>query len=120
MKNFSNLIVLFFAINLIKCDDNGEDTLCEGSAKSINDCKDLLSDIEKSENKHCCFFSGTQNDEYETTQCRVLDNDEYNNLEDTKSQLIYEGEYSSVDIDCNSLFIEISFFLIFLLSIFSF
>ena len=120
MKNFRNLIVLFLAINLIKCDDNGEDTLCTGSAKSINDCNDLLSDVEKSENKHCCFFSGTGNDESEYKQCRLLDNDEYNNLEDTKSQLIYEGTYSSIDIDCNSLFIEISFFLLFLLSIFSF
>ena len=49
MKNFRNLIVLFLAINLIKCDDNGENTLCIGSAKSINDCNDLLSDVEKSE-----------------------------------------------------------------------
>ena len=114
MKNLRNLLLLFWIINFIKCD-----SLCSGSSNSINDCKDLLSDIEISDGYHCCFFSGTKDDGEDDTQCTLLDNNAYNNLEDTKSQKKNEGHYSDVDIDCNSVFNKLSFFLIFLLNIFS-
>ena len=119
MKKYRIWIIFLFFIEIIICQSSNNS--CKGSADSIKDCEDLLTEEEEMENKHCCFFTGSTND-YDTSQCILLDNDAYKDLENTKINLITQDGYSNVDIDCESCYGQLNYFfvIIFILAYFNF
>ena len=107
MKKYNVLfIVLLLYVFFIKCDEDN-DSLCQLSANSLEDCQDLLNDEEKSEKKHCCLYTSDQDQ-----QCLLLKDDEYNEIEKVKSDYIAKGK-SNVEIDCKSYYLKLSYFLLF-------
>ena len=117
MKEYRIFIFFLILIEIIICEDS--DYLCVGSADSVDECENLLNEEEEIENKHCCFLSGTK-DDYDTTQCILLDNDEYKDIENKKLKLITEQGYSKVDVDCESYYNQINHVFIFILVYFGF
>ena len=115
MKNiFILFIILLLSLEITFCDDSGG-TLCIGSSSSIDKCKELLSNEEKSNKDHCCLFTGYLRDSYES-QCLFLDNDEYNDINSEKTYYIDNG-YKDVKIECNSYYysLNIVFCILFIL-----
>ena len=115
MKNiFILFIILLLSLEITFCDDSGG-TRCTGSSSSIDKCKELLSYEEKSNKEHCCLFTGYFKGSYDS-QCLLLDNEEYNDIDSTKADYIDNG-FSDVKIDCNSYYygLNIVFIILFIL-----
>ena len=106
--NYQIFITIFALIEVIICD-----TRCEGSSNSVSNCENLLSEEEKEKQYHCCLFIGSI-DNNEINNCIRLKDDEYNQIETTKSQLTEKG-YSNVEIDCKSQYQNLRYFFIFIL-----
>ena len=115
MKNiFSLFIILLLSLGITFCDDSGG-TRCTGSSSSIDKCKELLSNEEKSNKEHCCLFTGYFRDSYQS-QCTLVDNEEYKDINLKKADYTDDG-YTDVKIDCNSYYysLNIVFCILFIL-----
>ena len=115
MKNiFILFIILLLSLEITFCDDSGG-TLCIGSSSSIDKCKELLSNEEKSNKEHCCLFTGYFRDSYQS-QCTLVDNEEYKDINLKKADYTDDG-YTDVKIDCNSYYysLNIVFCILFIL-----
>ena len=115
MKNiFRFFIILFLFLQIIFCQNNKE-SICLGSSSSVDGCKTLLNDEEKLNNDHCCLFSGNNRGSLES-QCTLVDEFEYENIDLKKSEYTDKG-YTDVDIDCKSYYysLNIAFCFLFIL-----
>ena len=115
MKNYFGIFfILFLSLEIIFCEDNV--TRCIGGSSSVDECKKLLSDNEKLNNNHCCLFTGYLKNNYDS-ECRLLDENEYENVDLVKSDFIDKG-YTDVNIDCKSYYFSLNIVFCFLFILF--
>ena len=108
-----NLIIMVLFMNSILCDSK-EGDLCTGTSESASECNFILTEEEESKGLHCCYFTGTNNDRMDYKSCLLLSNEEYNQIDNMKSEYENKG-YTNVDIDCKSFYHKLSYFLIFII-----
>ena len=113
-NNYKLFIIIFLFIKTI-CDDESN-TKCLGSSDSPSECQELLSINEKANNQSCCFFTA-EKDGLDISQCILLDEDDYNNLDLLKKYYYNEG-YSNVDIICGAFYFKLNIILFYLISLF--
>ena len=113
-KIFGLFFIVFLSLEIIFCEDTDE-TRCQGSSSSVEKCKQYLSDNEKLNKYHCCLFTGNEKDTY-ISNCLLLDEYEYEDIDTVESKYIEEG-YTEPNIDCKSYYysLNIVFCLLFIL-----
>ena len=114
-KIFGLFFIVFLSLEIIFCQDNDE-TRCKGSSSSVEKCKELLSDNEKLKKYHCCLFTGEDYKDDYISNCRLIDEYEYEDIDAVESKYIEEG-YTEPNIDCKSYYysLNIVFCLLFIL-----
>ena len=115
MNNNYKLFIIFFLFIKTICDDE-PNTKCLGSSDSPSECQELLSINEKANNQSCCFFTA-EKDELDISQCILLDEFNYKNIDLFKENYYDEG-YSNVDIICGAFYFKLNIFLFYLIFIF--
>ena len=106
-KLFWILNLLILLVNIQSLND------CIGSASTVNECHERITDVEKNEWYHCCLLTGKPKPEvYQSTQCLEVSKEEYESFDDVMD--FYKLHYNDLSIDCKSyyLYVTITFILL--------
>ena len=104
---------IIFLLSIVEIQLNGN---CKGSANSIDECLEKISEEEKDYDYHCCLFTGKRKDTtIQDSQCLLLDDQEYNSIGDVEDS--YQYQYDDPSIDCKSRYLNLSLLLIFVIFI---
>ena len=84
-----------------------DESKCQGTAKSVSECKDLLEPDDERNGGHCCLFTGKlKADSSEVSECMKLDQEQYEDIENVKTN--YEEHYDNPSIKCKSYYLKTS------------
>ena len=106
MVKYLKYFIFLTLLASIKLEYDGK---CKGSASTLSECEDLLLDVEKELGDHCCLFKAKslEKSTYES-QCLIVDEEGYHNMNDFKAQ--YENLYDDIKIDCKSYYLYLGIF----------
>ena len=103
MKYTQNILLLFLLFSFIYCTDD----TCKGSANSLSDCENLITDYQKNSiGDRCCYFTAQDKNGANVKQCLFVEKEGYDNIKDVINA--QEDFYDKVHIDCKSYYLHLS------------